>query len=112
MGKKLSRPLIHCRACDGTGMVELSQELFDVYALLKLWGAATAAKLHMRLRTNRCATGRVGHTAVNNRLEDLRRLGFVKRWKDGREMVYEAARITTLHVARGDHIPPTTKGTD
>jgi hypothetical protein len=109
---KLSKPLIQCRACAGTGMVELSQELFDVYAMLKLLGEATAAVIHFRLRASRSTTGRVGHTAINNRLEDLRALGFAKRWKEGRQMVYEAAPITTLHRATAPSEPPgtTTRG--
>lgn len=62
-----------CGACDGTGRVPLPPSLLEMLILLKNRRQLTATDLRRLTKAD------VGVTAINNRLEELRRLGLVER---------------------------------
>ena len=71
---------IKCPRCEGAGEIELSEDLMKTLKALNK--PATADKISEVL-------GWCGHTtAINNRLEDLRALGFVSRTRIGRCWLY------------------------
>lgn len=57
--------------------------LLSVLNDLHRYGASTAPAIHRRLRA------RVGASAINNRLENLRREGYVERAREGRCWIYD-----------------------
>lgn len=81
----VTRPLIACHCCNGTGKTRLGEELWEVLHHVRYFRTATALDVANALAWN----GSV--TAMNNRLENLMNLGFLKRRKDGRAWRYEAA---------------------
>ena len=68
-----------CRRCHGSGAEPISKQLLVTLTALKRRGEASAGQL---------ANNGVGPTAIINRLEDLRQLGFVDRRKIGRTWKY------------------------
>lgn len=82
----VTRPLLCCAACQGSGKVVLSAPLFSALTFVRRVGRITPAELHRRLRPTE-----VNPTAMNARLEALRELGLVDRERvDGRSWAYFA----------------------
>lgn len=80
---KRRTPQIPCDTCDGRGTVDLDGVLAETLAMfLKRSTRLTAHDIAPQLK------GEVKTTAVNNRLEKLRILGFLHREKCGRFQVY------------------------
>lgn len=80
-------PRIPCHHCAGSGEVELSPHLLAVLIQVRKSGEATASDLHASLATP------ILVTAFNNRLEQLRKLGFLVRdRRDGKTWVYQPAK--------------------
>lgn len=79
-------PKVPCWHCNGSGRVLLSDELLETLEALKTRKTASARDLFLTLKLN-CHP-----TAMNNRLEDLRGLGFLTRKRDGKRWLY---RIST-----------------
>ena len=80
----MSLPKICCPKCDGSGEIALFPELAEVYNCLRKAGAQSAPQLLKRIKA------KVHPTAMNQRLERLRRLGLVERTRMGREWQYAA----------------------
>lgn len=72
-----------CRRCSGCGRVDLPEELQATLDVVRA-GPITARMLSKAMR------GR-SPTAANNRLEDLRALGFVTRAQHGKAWFYTAS---------------------
>ncbi len=71
-----------CRACHGTGRVDLPPSLQQALDFVRLEGSCTARELHLVMPDTT-------QTAANNRLEKLRELGWVTRTRAlGRGWVY------------------------
>lgn len=85
---KTTNPRIQCPRCKGDGHVELDGELLITFNLVKKLLDATALKVHGVVSKN----NRVGVSAINNRLEDLRTLGLVSRRRNGRQWIYTAVK--------------------
>ncbi len=78
-------PKIKCRECGGKGKVEMPEELWIV--LFSLDGhPMTAAEVLEGLNN---MGEYISVNAVNNRLERLRKFGFLVRKKRGRSWVYQ-----------------------
>lgn len=76
------RPNIECPKCGGCGIVPMGDEAFAVLKTLSNLRGVTATQVSNRI-------GWKFHpTAINNRLEELRRLNFARREKRGRSWVY------------------------
>ncbi len=75
-------PLIDCDKCEGKGKVEMSPEMVATLAALKFSPGRTAAELLQILEHH------VSVNAINNRLEDLRRMGFAERERHGKFWKY------------------------
>lgn len=87
IAERARRPAIPCPKCGGLGMVDMSLELF--YVLFELRGKGTSAReIFDTLKAQGRAEGIITITAINNRLEELRRLEFVDRFKFGRGWKY------------------------
>lgn len=72
-----------CPRCEGAGEIPLSDALEDTLASLKEYGPMTAPNLRPLAKGSTLT-----NTAVNNRLEDLRNLGFVERKRSRRGWTY------------------------
>lgn len=77
-------PDITCRSCGGTGAERLPLVLWDVLNLWDLGGEWAAPEV--------AAVLDMTPTAANNRLESLRELGFVDRFKRGKRWIYRLVR--------------------
>jgi len=79
----MKRPLIKCHTCNGAGVEPLSADLTSALAILRRSKKpVTAGEIP--------AVG-VGATAINNRLNELQRLGLAERvGKDGRNILWSA----------------------
>lgn len=85
---------VTCRACRGTGRVDLVPSLRRVLDFLRR-GPATAIELRaMELETVGDAPSA---NAFNNRLEELREYGFVGRARDHRGWRYHLVRNVSAH---------------
>lgn len=85
----MKRPLVPCSRCEGCGKVELPYELWQTLQLVARNRSVTAIEVHRLLRMGGSST-----TAANNRLEDLRRLGLLERFRGaGRCWHYQLASI-------------------
>jgi hypothetical protein len=93
-GRKVVRPNVSCAGCDGHGYVPIADQVFDTLLMLLRMGPSTAGQLRGPLA--KMLGDEVGPTAINNRLEYLRREGLVERVRRGREWVYEAVRPAVL----------------
>lgn len=74
-----------CPKCSGTGRLRLQTEfpqLDEIMDLLHAHGPLTAPEILPLVKR------KVRPSAINNRLENLRRSGFVTREKDGRQWRY------------------------
>lgn len=76
-------PKICCPSCRGSGCIDLPRVHREVFDLLRERGL-TAADVSTALN--------IKSTAANNRLEYLRSLGLVDRWKQGRTYYYWPAQ--------------------
>lgn len=68
-------PHIECHHCAGSGRVKLPPHLAETLGWLRLNGPADAAKALEGLGAD------IGRTGMINRLNDLCRLGFARRWR-------------------------------
>ena len=75
-----------CQCCEGKGEVQLSDDLQRTYQVALKMSKITAVPLAKLLKWK----GSV--TAINNRLDDLVKFGLLTRTKNGREVVYAAAK--------------------
>ena len=82
----MKSPLAKCPKCNGTGQFPIGSGLLDTLNILKAKGPRTATHVHAIL-DDRFITV----TAINQRLEDLRKLGLVLRTRKGRQFVYYIA---------------------
>lgn len=78
---------IQCQKCHGTGRVEISNELRSVLELVKKNAPVSVFRVY-----NLLGNPYIGVTAINQRLEDLRKLGFVERERQGKAFFYTAAK--------------------
>jgi DNA-binding transcriptional ArsR family regulator len=101
-------PHVSCYRCKGTGSVPMPAHLFAVLLEVRAAGRGiTASEVAKQLYT---LTG-LGKTAFNNRLEDLRALGLVNRYRDGKTWVYHLPRIVSrLGLSRSGHRDTQPKG--
>jgi hypothetical protein len=77
----MKHPAIKCPQCKGTGEIPLSEPLADVLAIVHANPGITASDVY-----NSCGDWKeVKVTAINNRLVDLERLGFISRVRSGKE---------------------------
>lgn len=74
-------PMVTCMKCQGEGFVAMSDELEDTLKAVYVCPGITAPEMLDQFAG-------VGTTALNNRLEYLRRLGFVRREARGRAWRY------------------------
>lgn len=79
-----TQPKIECQKCAGTGKILLDGTLFDTLLVVRRMGDITAPMLQKQMDK----AGLLSPTAFNNRLEDLRKLGLLNRWREGRELHY------------------------
>lgn len=80
-------PVIKCNKCGGCGRVPLSPELKETLKALRADKDWTVAEVFSVLNF----PGRkFSITAINNRLEDLRKLGLATRKRNGRGFLYSA----------------------
>lgn len=79
------KPTIQCPTCSGTGRAPLQEALQETLDVLPRRGTFTAGAIHEKI------PGTVTINAVNNRLEDLRALGILKRERNGRFWSYSRA---------------------
>lgn len=79
------RPQIECPKCSGEGRIALTDALFETLAALSRGKSLSASEArHLVLSV-------VTTSAMNNRLEELRTLGLVKRVRCGKVWKYSAA---------------------
>lgn len=78
----MKRPLVPCLCCNGSGKMQLPSSLWDTLLALKRRRNAHAAELLPFINDE------VDATAINNRLERLRALGFVTRRKRSKFWIY------------------------
>lgn len=81
--------LICCPTCHGEGRAPLWRTLQETLDLLRARGPLSATQLHEMWQVAH-PFDRRRVTAINNRLEELRDLGFVERERAGRGWVYRA----------------------
>ena len=88
MNGKKSKPLTQvCPNCLGAGRTEIPTRLALVHQQLSIQGPSTATVLHASNKF------KVGVTAINNYLEQLRKAGLARRWQSGScQWTYEALR--------------------
>jgi hypothetical protein len=79
----MKRPSIPCRKCNGTGQIELTGPLAEAFALFRGRQQKDAEAVKAELGLSEITV-----SAINNRLEDLRRLGLLDRKKKGRVFMY------------------------
>lgn len=72
---------IVCPHCKGVGKVNLPRRLRETLNYVEA-GYSTATEIQTEFLRD------IGITAVNNRLEDLRKLGIIKRHKQGKQWIY------------------------
>lgn len=75
---------IPCETCGGSGRQELWPALIETLNTIPKRGAVVAADIFPKIKG-------VQLTAINNRLEGLRRYGFVKRERCGKFWRYSRA---------------------
>lgn len=75
---------IACRACNGKGKVALNERQQDVLSLFGSGRQYSAQGAHEALQLDET----VNVSAINNRLEDLRKVGLLQREKKGRAFFY------------------------
>jgi len=79
---KVLTPEVACSKCAGRGHVPLSPELDEVFRLLIRKGSMSAGQLARHVKAE------VGITALNQRLERLRSLKLLNRFRRGHEWIY------------------------
>ena len=84
-------PLINCKACQGTGKVQLGEEHWETLVALKSLGKATAGEIFNEMKRRDAANQGLGQTAINVRLERMRVQKLVERKKNGKTWQYTLA---------------------
>jgi len=79
----MSGETMACPKCAGTGRIELPRVLQEVLTCFARASWSAAEMSHYLA---------IAQTAANNRLELLRKLGFLRREKQGRTWYYETVR--------------------
>ena len=82
----MKSPLAECPKCKGSGKIPIGSGLLDTLNILKAKGPKSAPDIHMILDDDFITI-----TAINQRLEDLRKLGLVCRVRQGRAFIYSAS---------------------
>jgi hypothetical protein len=82
--KLRSIPRFQCPKCNGTGQVEISQELLDTLNAVLRSKGTDSVTLSPKFGKHHTIT------AINNRLERLRELGLLKRERRFRRWFYTA----------------------
>lgn len=85
--KSSNAPTRKCAHCDGTGEIALSNELTEALGAVRALKRATALTVRDKLDP----WHKLHPTAFNNRLNDLVRVGLLKRMKNGKTGIYEVA---------------------
>lgn len=85
-----NQPIIECNACGGTGKVKLSGISLEVFRDVQQHGNVCAQDVFGRMQKPDC-----GVTAINNRLELLRRLGLLSRDRVGKNYLYSLTTTPT-----------------
>lgn len=88
--KSKTVPKIQCPTCHGSRVIELKGELRAAFDVL-----ASSRKGFTSSETHKSLGLAIGKSAVNNRLEDLRRLGLAERTREGRNWRYKAIKRKT-----------------
>lgn len=78
----MTRPRIICPTCHSSGTILLGDAHFETLQKFKHQKQWTAPGLH------KVATDGVTVGAINNRMEDLRKLGFLGRTRSGKVWIY------------------------
>lgn len=78
------KPEIPCDTCHGKGRVPLPEHLRETLSMIAARARITATDLHAR-------NEHISPNAFSNRLFELRRLGFLKRERDGKFWRYSRA---------------------
>ena len=81
-------PIIKCPRCDGSGRVVLNGLLATTLALVSFQSEGVTVNEAWRRNLTAWPSSNIKITAINNRLEELRRLGLVDRKKEGRAWRY------------------------
>ena len=82
-------PTIECPHCAGLGKVPISGSLAETLEAVRSQRGITAIQVHAKLGDQ------IGITAVNNRLEDLRRIGLLIRQRVGHQWMYHYTKLKT-----------------
>ena len=79
---RIAGPLVTCHHCKGAGKLPLSDDMLLTLDAVKYLQEADVIEVKTAVLWE-------GHTtAINNRLEDLRKLGLLTRKRDGRRWLY------------------------
>lgn len=78
-------PLVRCSQCQGLGMHPLPDHLWITFRMVKFLGEAHAGQVKARIGWTR------GLPAIGNRLERLRKLGFLVRRRFRAHIVYSVS---------------------
>lgn len=77
---------IKCPKCRGTGRADLTYELQNTLDVVRMLKTATSEKIAERLKWPGSPT------AINNRLDNLLKLGLVTRVRTGKWFAYSVAK--------------------
>lgn len=88
--KSKTVPKIQCPTCHGNRVIELKGELRAAYEII-----AGKRKGLTSSETHKLLNIKIGKSAVNNRLEDLRKIGLAERTREGRSWRYKAVKQKT-----------------
>lgn len=83
----MKQPTVTCPKCNGSGKVDLDGVLAATLEIVRLSKGADVFQVHSAV------PDKVSVTAINNRLEDLRRLGLVFRNRVGRRWIYHYTKL-------------------
>lgn len=84
--KAATPPIVPCNKCQGTGRHALSDCLWETLQAVRRAKFATAIDLLRAMKWQGAVT------ALNNRLEDLRELGLLKRERRGKFYFYSPSK--------------------
>lgn len=87
-------PQVPCPTCKGKSTIDMSPRLRETFALFPRGKRLTSADVHTLLESGSSTN------SVNNRLEDLRKLGFLDRKRTGKYWSYFRAPKTQLPVKK------------
>lgn len=81
-------PIIKCPRCDGSGRVVLNGLLATTLALVSFQSEGVTVSEAWQRNLTAWPSSKIKITAMNNRLEELRKLGLVDRVRDERAWRY------------------------